>query len=186
MTESRTSPDIEDEPLVPAPDDKDWTWVLHRRCPECGVAASELAPERVTVEIADTARRWRAVLARPDAARRPSDAVWSPLEYGCHVRDVYRTFAERAAGMLAEDRPTFANWDQDATALQQRYWAQDRSTVSIELQTAAQGAAEVFGSVSGDEWQRPGVRSNGSSFTVVTLAQYFLHDVHHHLHDVGG
>lgn len=32
---------------------------------------------------------------------------------------------------------------------------------------------------------RPGRRSNGSVFTVRTLGQYFLHDVVHHLHDVG-
>jgi len=29
------------------------------------------------------------------------------------------------------------------------------------------------------------VRSNGSQFTVETLAVYFLHDVEHHLYDVG-
>ena len=32
---------------------------------------------------------------------------------------------------------------------------------------------------------RPGRRSNGSVFTVETLGRYFLHDVLHHLHDVG-
>jgi hypothetical protein len=35
-----------------------------------------------------------------------------------------------------------------------------------------------------DQWDRPGRRSNGSSFTATTLGQYFLHDVVHHLHDV--
>jgi len=39
--------------------------------------------------------------------------------------------------------------------------------------------------VSGDAWERRGIRSNGSQFTVATLAVYFLHDVEHHLHDVG-
>ena len=34
-------------------------------------------------------------------------------------------------------------------------------------------------------WERRGSRSNGSQFTVATLAGYFLHDVEHHLHDVG-
>ena len=27
------------------PDDKDWTWVLQRECPECGFDASSLPPE---------------------------------------------------------------------------------------------------------------------------------------------
>ena len=34
------------------------------------------------------------------------------------------------------------------------------------------------------QWDRPGRRSNGSVFTVDTLARYHLHDVEHHLHDV--
>lgn len=37
-----------------------------------------------------------------------------------------------------------------------------------------------------EDWERRGLRSNGSEFTVLTLAQYFLHDVVHHLHDVNG
>ena len=37
-----------------------------------------------------------------------------------------------------------------------------------------------------EHWGRKGLRSNGSEFTVLTFAQYFLHDVVHHLHDVNG
>ena len=36
-----------------------------------------------------------------------------------------------------------------------------------------------------DQWQRTGRRSNGSAFTVETLGRYHLHDVVHHLWDVG-
>ena len=44
----------------------------------------------------------------------------------------------------------------------------------------------MIDAVSGDTWERRGIRSNGSEFTVATLAVYFLHDVEHHLHDVEG
>ena len=40
-------------------------------------------------------------------------------------------------------------------------------------------------SVGVDEWQRPGRRSDGAEFTIDSLARYLLHDVVHHLHDVG-
>ena len=33
--------------------------------------------------------------------------------------------------------------------------------------------------------ERPARRFNGSTFTLRTLVQYYLHDVVHHLHDVG-
>ena len=87
--------------------------------------------------------------------------------------------------MLAVDGTSFQNWDQDAAAIEDRYWSQDPATVADEIATAAELAAATLDVVSGDAWQRRGVRSNGSQFTVATLAVYFLHDVEHHLHDVG-
>jgi hypothetical protein len=38
--------------------------------------------------------------------------------------------------------------------------------------------------VVGAAWDRPGLRSNGSRFTVASLGRYHLHDVVHHLRDV--
>jgi hypothetical protein len=88
--------------------------------------------------------------------------------------------------MVGTDGARFANWDQDATAIQDRYALQNPATVAEELAIAAADAASVIEAVSGDTWQRRGIRSNGSEFTVATLAVYFLHDVEHHLHDVNG
>ena len=117
---------------------------------------------------------------------RPAPEVWSPLEYGCHVRDVCRVFKGRAVLMLAEDNPTFPNWDQDATAVEERYGEQDPAEVSVALRGFAHEAADTFARVAGAQWARRGTRSNGSAFTMETLGQYFLHDVAHHLHDVHG
>jgi hypothetical protein len=88
--------------------------------------------------------------------------------------------------MLTRDDPEFENWDQDATALEQRYWAQDPAAVAEDLGAAADVIADTFGGVSGDQWLRPGRRSNGSVFTVDTIARYFLHDIAHHAWDVDG
>jgi hypothetical protein len=110
--------------------------------------------------------------------------VWSPLEYGCHVRDVHRTMRARVLLMLEQDEPTFANWDQDATALEERYADQEPAGVADELAAAAEAAAQAYEQVGAAAWDRPGLRSNGSRFTVASLGRYHLHDVVHHLHDV--
>ena len=55
-----------------------------------------------------------------------------------------------------------------------------------ELVAAAADATELYGSVAGAQWDRPGRRGNGSVFTVLSLARYHLHDVEHHLFDVSG
>jgi hypothetical protein len=167
-----------------APDTKDWTWVLDERCPECGFAGTDVVGPDIAGTVHDLVPRWRAALNRLDVRDRPAPDVWSPLEYGAHVRDVHRVFAERLSLMLAEDDPLFPNWDQDATAAAERYDRQDPGRVADELADAAQVLADGFAAVRPEQWERHGRRSNGSSFTVTTLGRYFLHDVVHHLHDV--
>ena len=124
--------------------------------------------------------------SHPAVEARPSPGVWSPLEYGAHVRDVFGVMGERLRSMLTADNPTFSNWDQDETARLQRYAEQDPDRVATELEAAAQRLVSQIRQVEAHAWSRPGTRSNGSAFTVTTLLQYMLHDVVHHLWDVTG
>ena len=165
------------------PDTKDWTWVLSRPCPECGLDAAQVPPEQVPARLRDLAASWTDVLRGP-VRERPSPAVWSPLEYACHVRDVLRLYDERLLLMLGQDDPLYADWDQDAAAVAGRYGEQDPAVVAGELATAAGDVADRFAALPPAQWARPGRRSDGASFTVTSFAQYFLHDVVHHLHDV--
>jgi hypothetical protein len=168
------------------PDTKSWTWVLERACPECGFDAQAFPREQVGALVRANAGAWPTVLARADAATRTSDDRWSALEYGCHVRDVFVLYDERLALMLASDVPTFANWDQDQTAIEARYGEQDPTAVARELGAAGAAIADRFDTVAGDQWQRSGTRSDGAQFTVESFARYFVHDPIHHLWDVGG
>ena len=175
-------PIVPDPPITP--DTKDWTWVLERPCPECGFDVSTFGRAAVPDMIRTNAAAWRVVLGRPDAARRPSEGRWSPLEYACHVRDVFRLFDERLGLMLAEDDPMFANWDQDVTAVDDRYAEQAPAIVADELEVAGAGIAASFAAVQGAQWARAGRRSDSASFTVESFARYFVHDPIHHLWDV--
>lgn len=166
------------------PDTKDWTWVLGERCGECGFDAGAFSAAQVSGRIRSDLPRWEALLRRDTVRDRPVPSVWSPLEYAAHVRDVFRLFQERTELMLREDNPLFANWDQDQTAEADNYAGQQPFEVSDGLLAAGREYAALLDSVT--DWDRTGRRSNGSVFTVATLAQYGLHDVVHHLHDVAG
>jgi len=167
------------------PDDKNWTWVLERECPDCGFSAGTFDVANTGAAVRDLATCWTAVLHRPDVARRPNVTTWSPLEYGCHVRDVFRIFDRRLQLMLEHLDPKFENWNQDKTAIDDDYASQSASVVAGELTSAAFLLADRFESIVRDQWQRRGFRSDGSAFTVRTIAQYLLHDPVHHLWDVG-
>ena len=169
----------------PTPDTKDWTWVLQRRCPECGFEAAAVTPPQVAEQVLSLTAPWHSVLERDDARRRPQPGTWSPLEYACHVRDACRVFEGRVRQMVAGDGARFANWDQDEAAVEGRYAEQDPVVVAREVTDAAVATSRAFAEVDGEQWHRRGLRGNGAHFTVLTLGQYLLHDLHHHLVDVG-
>lgn len=167
------------------PDDKDWTWVLTGPCPDCGFDAANCSAESVASLTRDNANAWRELLSSARIrAGRPNDSTWSPLEYACHVRDVFRRFDQRIELMQREDDPLFPNWDQDASAIDDGYDQQDPEVVVDELGVAAETLAQRLELISGGEWHRPGRRSDGASFTIGTIARYMIHDPIHHVWDV--
>ncbi|CAM3567982.1 DinB family protein [Smaragdicoccus niigatensis] len=186
------------------PDTKDWTWVLGRPCAECGFDAAEMSFEAVPGRTREAASVLAAALALPGAQLRPVPGVWSPLEYAAHVRDVCRIFGYRLSVVLTgrgEDPgvPAFdpavrfvnsvavlTNWDQDDTAVAADYRSQSPEVVSQELLQAAGAIADAFARVTGAELSRTVRRSDGAVFSVTTFAQYFVHDLVHHVHDVRG
>jgi len=168
------------------PDTKNWTWVIERPCPECGFDASTFDATDVPRILRANTDAWPTVLERADVRVRPDDATWSALEYAAHVRDVNRLYLYRLGLMLEQNDPLYPNWDQDETAVAEKYNEQDPIVVSVELAAAGEALAAAFDAVTGDQWARPGRRSDGVSFTVETFAKYFIHDPVHHLHDVRG
>jgi len=165
-------------------DQKNWTWVTERPCPECGFDASDFPDAAIASAVRDNAASWPAVLGRRTVRDRPNDSTWSPLEYSAHVRDVLRVYRLRLGLIIDEDDPLFPNWDQDDTAVVERYNEQDPDVVSRELAEAAVDIASVFDSLAPEQWQRPGRRSDGAVFTLSSMSKYMTHDLVHHRWDV--
>ena len=177
-------------PIIP--DDKNWTWVLEQTCPECGFDASTFLAAEVAPLVRANAQAWSRLLVPvppSDAAqlrRRPRPDRWAPIEYACHVRDVFVLYLERLRMMLEEDNPLYPNWDQDVTAVEQRYGEQDPVVVAAQLRDAADELAGAFEGVHGEQWRRHGRRSDGARFDIAGFSRYLLHDPVHHLFDVTG
>jgi SAM-dependent methyltransferase len=168
-------------------DTKDWTWVLRRPCGDCGHDAASVALADVGPAIRANAEAWQVALAGPGARRRREPGVWSVTEYAAHVRDVHEVFAGRLALLLqapAGEEPSFPDWDQDAAAATGRYDLALPEDVAPGLARRAAAVADAYDAVPVTAYDRVGHRSNGSTFTVLGLARYHLHDVVHHLWDV--
>lgn len=158
--------------------------MLQRPCEECGFDSSAMLRDQLAPSIRELLPRWQIALRRDDVAARTRSDRWSVLEYGCHVRDVFQIFDSRLSLMLSSDDARFSNWDQDKTAIEQHYERSMPTVVADELVAAGDRIADRFEEVSGAQWDRSGVRSNGSRFSVETLGRYMLHDVVHHLVDI--
>ncbi len=170
-------------PAATPPETRDWSTVVTDGCQECGWVP--FAADTSAARLRATAPRWEAALSRPDVAQRPAPLVWSPLEYANHSRDMVRVLGERVAAMLDGVEPRFADWDGDAAAAEFAYWATDPAHTAADIAARTDETVAVLERVDGDDWARPGYRSDGKLFTIATLCLYLVHDVEHHLHDVG-
>ena len=68
-------------------------------------------------------------------------------------------------------------------------WTIDAAHTLVEFSVRHMTVARVtgrFAAVSGDQWRRPGRRSDGAVFTVESFGRYLVHDPVHHLYDVTG
>ena len=128
------------------PDTKDWTWVLERTCPQCGFDTRTVTRRGLPGMLTENAGVWNELLnEKGETSRlRPSPDRWSTLEYACHVRDVFRKFDERVQVMVSMEDPTFLNWDQDATAVDDRYHEQSPVEVAGQLTVGRRQLSNTF------------------------------------------
>lgn len=165
-------------------DTRDWTFVVDDGCADCGYTPHD--PVLTIERLEATVPRWARALERPGATERPAPGVWSTVEYASHSRDLVRVLGERVTAMLAEEGAPFADYDGEAEAVRQQFWAADPRTVAREVAAETEQTIAVLEGVRGEAWERTGLRGDGQPFTITQLCRYLLHDIEHHLHDVDG
>jgi len=160
-------------------------------CDECGFTYADHGPSGLAGGIRDLGGRYEAMLSggagggvRLDA--RPSPDVWSPVEYGCHVRDVLLTQRERLLLALVEEEPAFAPMYRDQRAGLARYRDESPGHVGAEIVFAADLLARVFRVLTDAQWDRTCVYNypEPSRRTILWLGRHTLHEVTHHLLDL--
>ncbi|MEU1687742.1 DinB family protein [Micromonospora sp. NPDC005707] len=157
------------------------------RCDECQFVYSALDGGELPRRLRDLAGRYAAALhAAPDVRRRPAPEVWSPLEYACHVRDVFRVQGERLALALRVAEPEFAPMGRDELVVTERYNAQDPEVVLAGLATAADGFAAGFAALGEADLARTGVYPwpRREVRTLLWLGRHTVHEAEHHLLDI--
>ena len=142
--------------------------------------------------LVEQAGAWRTFLLEVDETslrRIPGPGIFSPMQYGAHVRDIQRVYGDRILLMLEEDDPVFPQFNPDEESWS-RYNELDRGELADELEAAARRLAGILEDLGPDDWSRSMTRDGGSDgvyqFTVAGLANYAVHESHHHLLDANG
>jgi len=118
--------------------------------------------------------------------RRPEPDIWSPLEYGCHTRDVLLVQRERVLAARRVDRPSFEPMGRDERADHDGYARQDPGAVARQMTDAAAMFAHVLGRLDHPDWDRTVIYGYPTRMerSLRWVAVHTVHEVHHHLFDV--
>ena len=158
------------------------------RCAQCGfeydLAEAESAGPAIVVGVAQCAD----LLGEPesDVRRRRQPDTWSPLEYGCHIRDVLLVQRERVLAARRTDTPVFEPMGRDERVEHDGYRGQDPDAVARQLTDAAALFANVLSRLGDADWERGVVYGYPSTQerSLRWVAVHTMHEVRHHLLDL--
>jgi len=158
------------------------------RCAECGFEYDETQSSAAASTIIEGVGGIASTLT--DGARdlraRKQPHTWSPLEYGCHVRDVLLVQRERVLAARRTNRPSFEPMGRDERVEHDGYKDQDPTDVARELRDAARLFANVLQRLAPEDWSRTVVYSYPKPWerSLRWVAVHTVHEVRHHTLDV--
>jgi hypothetical protein len=122
----------------------------------------------------------------PTPQVRRSAGTWSPLEYGCHVRDVLLVQRERVLEARRTDTPSFSPMGRDERVGHDGYADQAPADVARQLGDAAALLANVLARLDPGEWDRTVVYwyPRRAERSLRWVAVHTVHEVRHHTLDI--
>ncbi|MEV0224589.1 hypothetical protein [Streptomyces sp. NPDC050704] len=124
-------------------------------------------------------------------SRRAGLPAWSPLERGCHVRDMCLLFHTRLDAILGQPSiaPISRTGEESGAAADRsdggpRYRDEEPRQVAQELGCAAEALARRLATLTADDWDRDDPRLADPRLTVDFFTRHLLHDIAHDLAEV--
>lgn len=166
----------------------EWVQIQAKSCPQCGQNPASARPTELGAAGVAESVAWRSFLLAADdnyLRTNPTIDVWSPLQYGMHVRDMLRVFGDRILLAIRDDNPTVPWFDPGAEGWR-RYNEMNPSDVAAEVDRQAERLAVILEDCQESDWDRRAMRDGVDSFTVAGMACFAVHEAHHHLLDADG
>ena len=162
-------------------------------CDECGFVYDEAEHRDAAAAIVEGTSAIATMVRALDpqvAARRPQPAVWSPVEYACHVRDVLLVQRERVLEARRSPKtPQPTPMGRDERVAHAGYADQRPEDAARQLVDAASMFALALHHLDddgGDDWDRSLIYNHPSPWerSLRWVAVHTVHEVRHHRRDV--
>jgi hypothetical protein len=161
--------------------------VEHERCEACGFDGGRYNDVSVLGELRALGPRWRLLLGSAGSLLRvrPDAAVWSPLEYAAHSRDITALHVFGVEQALTLEEPAFpAIAAEDLIELAAASYSDaDPGAVVDALEGHADRLAQLAEDAGPVAWSR-GLSIGDDRSDVRRLLEHALHDSLHHVDDV--
>ncbi len=157
-------------------------------CEECGYDFTSLGRDEILAAIPELASEHGQLLRSVPAERlraHTKPGSWSPLEYGCHVRDMLTAQRDRVLLAQAGQTPRFASMRRDERAVEEAYNEQDPFAVADEVAAVAGAVGQALTALDDAGWMRTGVYPwpEPEVRTVEWIGRRTVHELAHHLFD---
>jgi hypothetical protein len=171
-----------------------WQWARAQtdRCPQCGDHPAARARDSLGGQLIESAGEWRTFLLGADDAylrTSPGPGIFSPIQYGAHVRDIQGVYGDRILLMLEQDNPVFPQFN-PAEEEWEGFNGLEADSLADGIEAQARRLAGILEGLEPQDWDRTMTRDGGRDgvyqFTVAGLASYAVHESHHHLLDANG
>ena len=157
-------------------------------CADCGFVWDDLELAEVRMRLATASASLAGALSSRDSRlmERPSLDVWSPVEYGSHVRDVLLNLRDRVVVGLGEDNPSPKPMYGTLRVDRGMYQRTEPAELVVDLTVAARLFDQTLSTITAADaqrpifygWPRPATR------TLLWVAAQAVHEVEHHLDDI--
>jgi DinB superfamily len=170
----------------------EWARAATEPCPQCGDHPGALVPTELGPKLVGLASDWRTFLLEADDSflrTSPEPGVFSPIQYGAHVRDIIREYSKRVVLALKEDNPTVSHLN-PGDEVWERYNHLDAAELASDIQAESERLASLASELDEAGWARTVTRDSGPGrvyrFTLAGLLSYAVHEAYHHLLDAKG
>lgn len=158
------------------------------RCEECGFEYDLSEASAAALGIVAGVGEFAALLSGSVRVlrSRPKPQTWSPLEYGCHLRDMLFVQRERVLAARRVDRPSFDPMGREERVEHDGYGEQEPADVARQLIDAGKLFANVLSRLGQRDWERTAMYPYPelSERSLRWVALHSVHEVRHHLLDV--